>query len=66
MSQIRIHARPDAIAAGYADYAADVSAKVFDSLEEYFDFPYPLPETGLNSLIDELHVLRQLLFVVVV
>ena len=45
-SQIRIHARPQFIAAGYADYAANISAVLFDWFEEYFNHTYSFSKTG--------------------
>ncbi|KAM4619186.1 alanyl (membrane) aminopeptidase-like b [Polymixia lowei] len=54
----RIYARREAIEAGHADYAANITGKILKFYEDYFDIKYPLktldqiavPEAGAGAM----------------
>ncbi|XP_016080427.1 PREDICTED: aminopeptidase Q isoform X2 [Miniopterus natalensis] len=48
--EIRIWARKDAIANGYADFALNITGPIFSFLEDLFNISYPLPKTDLIAL----------------
>lgn len=44
--QIRIWARPQAIAEGQGDYALNKTGPILDFFERYYSSPYPLEKSG--------------------
>ncbi|XP_007451280.1 PREDICTED: aminopeptidase Q-like [Lipotes vexillifer] len=48
--EIRIWARKEAIAAGNADFALNITGPIFSFLEDLFNISYPLPKTDIIAL----------------
>ena len=44
--QIRLYARPDAIASGAGDYALHITKRMLQFYEDYFKVKYSLPKLG--------------------
>lgn len=44
--QIRLYARPDAIASGAGDYALLITRRLLGFYQDYFQVPYSLPKLG--------------------
>lgn len=44
--QVRLYARPDAIASGAGDYALDVTKRMLGFYQDYFQVEYSLPKLG--------------------
>lgn len=47
--QIRLYARPDAIASGAGDYALHITRRLLGFYQDYFNVQYSLPKLGKNS-----------------
>ncbi|NWU31061.1 AMPQ Aminopeptidase, partial [Dyaphorophyia castanea] len=51
-NEIRIWARKEAVKNGYADYALNITGRIFSFLEDLLNVSYPLPKTDLVALPD--------------
>lgn len=49
--QIRLYARPDAIASGAGDYALHITKRLLGFYQDYFKVQYSLPKLGRLTLI---------------
>ncbi|XP_051920250.1 aminopeptidase N-like [Hippocampus zosterae] len=50
--KVRVWARRKAIEAGHGDYALNITGKILQFYEHYYNIPYPLPKTDQVALPD--------------
>lgn len=56
--QIRLYARPDAIASGSGDYALHITKRLLGFYQDYFKVQYSLPKLGKAAGLRSAHTVH--------